>query len=235
MPKVSKGAINQNPWVMFTRDNWSWMIPCIYIYVTYIGMADSWYRFRAFGINVFEFAEINDFLLAAFREPESFLTVLVIVLLAVLVVQYHIHLVPRIVARIYRVRFGKWLDYALFSGPLGRQITKYVSVLYIFLAPIFAPYIYDELIRGNPVCRVVTDSTRHISVTFRTNIVEQSEEKMSDLLLVGATGKFLFFYGTHNSKFVISPISNVQLLSQREPTAIDCLRVLNRDQTDLTL
>ena len=233
MPKVSTGAINQNPWVIFTRDNWSWITPCFYIYVTYIGMVDSWYSFRAFGINVFEFSEINDFLLAAFREPESFLTVLVIVSFAVMVVQFHVHLMPRIVDKIHRARFGKWLDYALFAGPLGRQIAKYTSVSYIFLAPIFAPCIY-ELIRGHPVCRVTADSTRQVSVMFRTIIVEHSVEKMSNLLLVGATGKYLFFYSSDNSRFIVSPISNVLLISQREPTAIDCFRVLNRDQMDAT-
>ena len=58
------------------RDNWAWVAPLIYIYVTLTGMAQSWFQFNAFGINVFEFSELNDFLLAAFREPVSFLAIL---------------------------------------------------------------------------------------------------------------------------------------------------------------
>ena len=63
-------------WLGFLKENWKWAAPLFYIYVTIIGMVQSWLQFRVFGINVFEFSEINDFLLVAVREPLSFLVIL---------------------------------------------------------------------------------------------------------------------------------------------------------------
>ena len=53
-----------------------WAAPIVYVYVTIVGMFQSWFQFNAFGINVFEFSGLNDFLLAAFRKPLSFLVII---------------------------------------------------------------------------------------------------------------------------------------------------------------
>ena len=41
--------------------------------VTFIGVIYSWRLYSLFGVNVFDFAEANDFLLAALKEPFAFL------------------------------------------------------------------------------------------------------------------------------------------------------------------
>ena len=76
---MDKPLVTQQ-WAKTLRDNWTWIAPIGFLYVTYVGMFQSWMYFDAFGINVFEFAEFNDFLLAAFREPDSFLYLLVLLL-----------------------------------------------------------------------------------------------------------------------------------------------------------
>src|SRR5215210_5046418 len=44
----------------------------LYIQVTTMGVAYSWTLFRRFDINVFDYAETNDFLLAAFKDLTVF-------------------------------------------------------------------------------------------------------------------------------------------------------------------
>lgn len=43
-----------------------------YLLVSLIGVAFSWALLREFGLNVFSFADVTDFLMAAFREPMTF-------------------------------------------------------------------------------------------------------------------------------------------------------------------
>ena len=74
-----------NKIALTARDNWTWAAPLVYLYVTIVGMVQSWFHFNEFQINVFDYAEINDFLLAAFREPKSFLYMLAMVLYAIFV------------------------------------------------------------------------------------------------------------------------------------------------------
>ena len=44
-----------------------------YLYVSVLGSVYEWVYFRQFGVNIFDFAEANDFLLAAFRQPIALL------------------------------------------------------------------------------------------------------------------------------------------------------------------
>ncbi len=50
-------------------------VPGLYMIGSTIGMLDSWWFFHQFGINVFLYSEVADFLLASFREPGAWLLV----------------------------------------------------------------------------------------------------------------------------------------------------------------
>src|SRR5215210_1029614 len=49
------------------------VLSLLYLYVTAIGMLYSAVLYGRFGINVFDYSEISDFLLAAFKNPVAFL------------------------------------------------------------------------------------------------------------------------------------------------------------------
>ncbi|WP_020411179.1 hypothetical protein [Microbulbifer variabilis] len=53
----------------YLREHWALVASIGYLYLTSVGMVQSWTLFSRYDINIFEFAEINDFLLAAFRDP----------------------------------------------------------------------------------------------------------------------------------------------------------------------
>lgn len=82
MNDEAKSRLGTRNLLKLAKDHWIWVTSFVYIYVSVVGMVDAWNHFNAFGINVFEFAEINDFLLAAFREPLSFLVILVLIVSA---------------------------------------------------------------------------------------------------------------------------------------------------------
>jgi hypothetical protein len=50
-------------------------LPGLYMLGSTIGMLDSWWFFHQFGINVFLYSDVADFLLASFREPAAWLLV----------------------------------------------------------------------------------------------------------------------------------------------------------------
>src|SRR6478609_6661836 len=47
------------------------VISGVYLLSSAIGMLDSWWYYRRFGINVFLYSDLADFLLASFRSPTA--------------------------------------------------------------------------------------------------------------------------------------------------------------------
>ena|SRR5215204_563364 len=76
----------------FVSDNPTLVLTLLYLYVTGIGMLYSALLYRRFGINIFDYSEIADFLLAAFKNP---------IALLVVVVQVALFLIARVVAGIW--------------------------------------------------------------------------------------------------------------------------------------
>jgi hypothetical protein len=61
------GLLTQHPGVL---------ISALYLLASAIGMLDSWWYYRHFGVNVFLYSDLADFLLASFRSPTAWLIVL---------------------------------------------------------------------------------------------------------------------------------------------------------------
>ena len=53
----------------FLRDHWAFLLSFGYLYLTVIGMVFSYLSLNYYGINIFDYAEANDFLMAAFHDP----------------------------------------------------------------------------------------------------------------------------------------------------------------------
>jgi hypothetical protein len=66
--------------VQFFRDHPAILVTLLYAQMSAVGVIYLWSLFRQFGVNVMDFAEANDFLLAAFKEPFSFFAGLVLVI-----------------------------------------------------------------------------------------------------------------------------------------------------------
>jgi hypothetical protein len=66
-----KGSIWSKVAKVFS-DNPTIVVTVLYAYVTGVGMIYSAALYGRFGINVFDYSEIADFLLAAFKNPVAF-------------------------------------------------------------------------------------------------------------------------------------------------------------------
>jgi len=192
--------------------NWAWMAPLIYIYVTIIGMVQSWYQFKEFGINIIEFAEINDFLLAAFREPRSFIAVLGIMAYAgVSIAVSH-----------FKNKFfsSSWMKaFAFLSIGL---IAPYVAILFLH-GTFDSKSLKDQFIQND---------ARTVDVLFRVSKESENEKGidkgwMKQLILVGTTDKYVFFYKKPNEKqgspgeTFAAPLNNILMISCIQTEAKD--------------
>lgn len=59
--------------LVFLRDHWALVASIGYLYLSIMGMSQAYFFYQSFGINIFEFSELNDFALAAFKEPKTLL------------------------------------------------------------------------------------------------------------------------------------------------------------------
>ena len=57
------------------REHPALLVSVVYVAASTIGMAYSWAFLRHFGINIFNYAQIGDFLLASLKEPSTWLLV----------------------------------------------------------------------------------------------------------------------------------------------------------------
>ncbi len=170
-------------------DNWPWAAPAVYIYVTIVGMVQTWFQFKAFGVNIFEFSETNDFLLAAFRDPRSFLGVAGILIYGGLYVS-----------------FSKFVN----KDRLSILSSRWVKAITFLVIAIAAPFIVLWLLYGHIHFKkeikqaFIQDTARKMDVMFRMD-PENANAKgfeqgwMNGLIFVGTTDKYAFFYQPANN------------------------------------
>ena len=165
----------------------------IYIQVSTVGIVYIWTLLSSFGVNVFDYAEANDFLLAAFKQPLAYITGIltcIIMLADVMLLRYvrrkrgKIVLIPR-----------KLLAIGLVT-----------ALCYTFL-----PAVYF----GRLDARKIKQGTSGlISLKLKGKPEEVDSLLPKDKLsLIGTTDKFLFFYSNDCNKCVIVPVSNIGSLS----------------------
>ena len=66
-------AGTERTWLTRLGENPGALLTLAYLLVSLLGLCFSWALLREFNINVFSFADVTDFLMAAFREPMTFL------------------------------------------------------------------------------------------------------------------------------------------------------------------
>jgi hypothetical protein len=98
-------------------------VSALYVAASVVGMFYSWAYLRRFGINVFNYAQISDFLLASLKEPFTW----VLVILAIFLVL----LDNRSSHRVERKNPRKWI--AWYASPRYRFINNFAAVAIDFI------------------------------------------------------------------------------------------------------
>jgi hypothetical protein len=202
---------------------------CIYIFVSSVGVIYSWVLFREFQINIFDFAETNDFLLIAFKEPHLFLVPLIIILLGLIIPfickyssGFSNYLSKRIIPNKSNSIFVTKLLISL-AGVIStlidsfiRYVTFSVSYMYIFggiILMFFLPYYSAK----NVIATRIKQKEPAVNLVYEKGKQKQSSTSVIEELnsvLIGSTEKFMFFYvrpekNTEKGRTVIIPINKI--------------------------
>jgi uncharacterized membrane protein len=169
------------------------LVSAMYVAASVVGMFYAWAYLRHFGINVFNYSQISDFLLASLKEPATW----VLVILAIILV-----LIDNASSR--KVASGKpakWI--AWYGSPRYRFINNFVAVFIVFMfIYIFATFQARDTRNGDGkfVDVMFTDSGAAVSA-----------------LLLGTTGQFVFLYDDRTGRVDIHPIENIHSISFMAP------------------
>jgi hypothetical protein len=194
---VAAVAVDWRPW--FRSENIGLMLTLGYLFLTALGMFHRALVFLMFRINVFDYAEPSDFLLAALRDP---LIILVCVAPIPLVALYY-----RGAAWIQRRSKSKWLTGTEKQQAISRRYRRQLYALTAFLWALAASLHY-----ASSVARDLRAGTgRRVHVELVSGAQTLPVDTMPQLLL-GTTQKFLFLYDASRQVTSVIPISNIARL-----------------------
>ena len=169
------------------------MVSAFYVAASVIGMFYSWAFLRHFGINVFNYAQISDFLLASLKEPFTW----GLVILAVVLV-----LIDNASSRrVGRKTTAKWLSW--YGSPNYRFINNFVAILMVLM------FLYSYAFAQ-------ARDTRNGDGKF-VDVMFADSGAATTALLLGTTGQFVFLYDEDTERVDIHPIENIHSISFRVP------------------
>jgi hypothetical protein len=194
-----------------SRRSWGWAehlgtgLTVGYLALVVIGMFHTFALYFRFGINILEFAEPSDFLLAPVRDP----LVMVITVVPVLLVWWYMVASwawsERV--RVRRRDEGKpiaWWETKEENVDSMRRVMVWLriptAVLWVFAIGLgYQRRAADAIMLGNG---------RRVAVETTNGAVERGTEKRP-LMLIGTTSRYLFLFRTEEWKTVILPVENV--------------------------
>jgi hypothetical protein len=175
------------------RDHPALIVSGLYVSASMVGMFYSWAYLSQFGINIFNYAHISDFLLASLKEPHTWL----LVALAIGLVLF-----DNAMSR----RFGlkqrsKWIGW---YGSPGYRKANNLGAIAIVLTFIFA-FSVDKArnTRGG--------EGKTVQVTFA------DERPSVTSLLLGTTQQYIFLFDSTANGVDIHPIENIHSISFDAP------------------
>jgi hypothetical protein len=178
----------------------------LYLQATEFGIAYSWGLYRRFGINVFDYAELNDFLLAAFKGLSVFVIAFMYALLFPVVYLYIVRATMERMSSRYTSaspasRAGMKLPLRALSWPL-------VLVLYVILALLltfatgwfFSTYAAQDLVKAE---------AQMVSVRYQATSKAAEQTTETNLKVIGNTQQFTFFYDTADQSTLVVPHAQI--------------------------
>jgi uncharacterized membrane protein len=171
------------------------LVSALYIASSIIGMFYSWAFLRRFGINVFNYAQISDFLLASLKEPFTW----GLVVLAVVLVMLD-NASSRRVEKKSPSKMWAW-----YGSPRYRLINNFAAIYMVLL------FIYTF---ATLQARDTRDGEgKIVDILFADNGAATSA------ILLGTTGQFVFLFDDQTERVDIHPIENIHSISFRVPKA----------------
>lgn len=169
------------------------VVSVLYLFASLIGLVYSWAFLRSFGINVLQYSEIGDFLLASLKEPVIWL----LVVLAVALVQGDSAL-SRVVERRSPGRWMRW-----YVSERYRKVNYLVSALMVLAFLLVYADVNSEAVRDGGGDEV------------RVELADGSPA--AQRVLLGTTVNYIFVYDRASERVFVHPSENVLSLSSQVP------------------
>ena len=175
------------------REHPALLVSALYVAASVVGMFWSWAYLREFGINVFNYAQVTDFLIASLKEPFTWVLVVIAMLMVKADNAYSLRVENRA-----KTRWFRW-----YGSPRYRFINNFgvVALVGVFI------FVYASL----EAEETLENGGKWVDVTFEAG----GEPRTATLL--GTTGQFLFLYDPLTRRVDIHPFENVHAISLQTP------------------
>jgi hypothetical protein len=179
--------------VALLREHPALLASVVYFAASAIGMFYSWAFLRHFGINVFNHAQIGDFLLASLKEPVTWLLVL-----AAIVAMVFDNAMSQRFHQKNKIRWLRW-----YGSNVYRSVNYLVAVgLIILFLHVHAERRAEETMGGD-------------GDYVKVRLTDGGTPRTA--MLLGTTGQFIFLYDAESHIVDIHPNENVQTISLKAP------------------
>ena len=161
----------------------------LYVYVALIGSSFQWWLLKGFGVNYFDFAEVNDFLTAGFKSPFAIGQGIVTLVILMFVAYQRSGLSGGTESRIDETKtlLARWLIIVLFV--IAYTLGPGISVAHWGRQDIrkgYGTYVSVEAVRGAKVIN-----------------------SFESLMLLATTDKFVIFYEWQHHRTLVIPTANI--------------------------
>ncbi len=171
----------------------AFLISGVYLVASLIGLVYSWAFLQAFGINVFRYAEISDFLLASLKDPFTW----ILAVFAVALVLFDNAMSRRVQASVPG-RFIRW-----YGSERYRQLNylMLVSMVTLFL------FVFAAVNERN-----IRDGKAEVVHVFLT---DGSPPKR--LIMLGTTAKYVFLFDHVEERVDMHPHESILTITKSAP------------------
>jgi len=191
--EVGKSAL-----MRIIREHPTLMLTLLYLTLTFIGVVHDFFFYLYFKINVLDYSETGDFLLAALRNPVAVILAMVPIPLFVIVRRWGRTL--RRQSRTYE-RYQSQLDRMGLSS-LPARVAGAAIFIVVYVVLFSELYAFSEAKRMH-------DGKGHRVAFLRSDGIASDEQP----ILLGTTGKFIFLYYPSRKATEIVPIENTTALT----------------------
>ena len=171
------------------REHPALLVSAFYVAASFIGMFYSWVYLRGFGINVFNYAQLSDFLLASLKEPFTWALVFLAAAL--------VYIDNASSRRLERRGPSKWFGW--YGSPRYRFVNNFAAIIMVLI------FIFSYA--SNQARHTREGDIKLVDVTFEESGV------VTTSALLGTTGQFVFLYDVGANRVVIHPIESIHSIS----------------------
>ena len=184
-----KAEITPTWFVSAFRQHPALLISSVYLFASLIGLVYSWALLQDFGINVFRYSDVSDFLLASLKEPLTWLLTLIVV--ASYVMDYFMSLRSE--------RKGAGGRFSWYTKWYGTPRYRALNFLTIPPAVALCLYIFAE----HQADKIRSGDGDIVSVYLT------DETPPRQLTLLSTTARFAIFFDHENEQIDIHPNENI--------------------------